>query len=297
MTVVATHEVTEPGVYDGIPDEVYHRDPVPEGSLSVSGAKRLLPPSCPAIFKWERDHGRPDKHAFDFGHAAHAKVLGVGAEIVTVQRTAKDGTVSDAENYQTKSAQEHRDEIRAAGKVPLLASERAEVDAMATALFAHPIARTLFNPEHGQPEQSLFWPDAEFHIWRRARLDWLPNPLNDRMIVADYKSAVTANPDEFERPMANFGYAMQAAWYTDAVVDLGLAESAEFLFVVQEKTPPYLVSVIQPDLLAMRTGRSRNRRAIETYARCAAADEWPGYRDDVSLVSVPYWYARQEEEL
>lgn len=294
--MTATLVITEPGVYDGLPEDVYHSDPIPEGSLSVSGAKRLLPPSCPAIFHHERTHGRPDKRAFDFGHAAHAKILGVGSEIVTVQRTAKDGSKSDAEDYKTKSAQEHRDEIRAAGKVPLLASERVEVDAMADALTRHPIARTLFNPDHGRPEQSLFWTDTEFGIWRRSRFDWLPNPRNGRMIIADYKTAQTANPNEFERPMANFGYAMQAAWYTDAAVDLELAESAEFVFVVQEKTPPYLVSVIQPDLIAMRTGRSRNRRAIETYARCAAAGEWPGYGDDVSLVSVPYWYARQEED-
>ena len=40
----------ELGVYD-LPAAAYHRDPVEGGSLSASGAKKLMPPSCPALFK------------------------------------------------------------------------------------------------------------------------------------------------------------------------------------------------------------------------------------------------------
>jgi hypothetical protein len=47
--------ITEPGVYD-IAEDHYHADPVPGGSLSNSGAKKLLPPSCPAKFAYEREH-------------------------------------------------------------------------------------------------------------------------------------------------------------------------------------------------------------------------------------------------
>ena len=42
--------VDEPGVYDGLDEAAYHADPVPGGSLSASGAKLLLPPSCPALY-------------------------------------------------------------------------------------------------------------------------------------------------------------------------------------------------------------------------------------------------------
>lgn len=298
MTVVADPVIiTEPGVYDGLAEDIYHSDPIPDGSLSSSGAKRLLPPSCPAIFKWEREHGRPDKRAFDFGHAAHKAVLGIGGDIVIVQQTAKDGATSDADDYRTKSAQQHRDEIRAAGKVPLLQSEASEVAAMAHALIQHPIARTLLNPEFGKPEQSAFWVDKAAGIWRRCRFDWLPTPTgHGQMIISDYKTSDSANPAAFERAMANFGYDMQAAWYVDAAIELELCESAEFLFIVQQKTPPYLVSVLQPDLIAMSTGRRRVRRAIDTYTRCTAEDTWPGYVDDVALVSVPQWHVRATEE-
>ncbi|MBO0827768.1 MAG: hypothetical protein J2P24_08300 [Streptosporangiales bacterium] len=47
--------ITEPGVYN-LPAAVYHADPVPGGSLSQSGAKKLLPPSCPALYRYWADH-------------------------------------------------------------------------------------------------------------------------------------------------------------------------------------------------------------------------------------------------
>lgn len=281
-----TGVITEPGVYD-LPEDAYHADPVPEGSLSVSGAKALLPPSCPAIYRHEREHGRPDTRAFDFGHAAHRMVLGAGNPITPV----------DADDWRTKAAKEQRDEIRANGGVPILRGEYEQVQGMAAAIRRHPIAAALLTPERGEPERSAFWTDPETGIWRRARFDFLPHPDDGRMIITDYKTAPTANPDEFQRSVANFGYHQQAAWYCDAAVDLGLTDHAEFVFVVQQKTAPYLVTVVQLDIAAMHIGRALNRRAIDVYTECTAADHWPGYSDDeVALVSVPAWYARTVEE-
>ena len=60
--------ITAPGVYD-IPAEDYHRDPVPGGSLSSTGARKLLPPSCPAKFRYEQDNPPTPTAALDFGQA------------------------------------------------------------------------------------------------------------------------------------------------------------------------------------------------------------------------------------
>ena len=142
--------ITRPGVYD-LSEHAYHADPVPEGSLSVSGAKRLLPPSCPARFAWERRHERAERRVFDLGHAAHRLVLGAGAELMVV----------DAENWRTRAAQQARDAAYAAGTTPLLRHEYDAVQAMATALRDHPVAGRLFTAGRGRPEQSLFWQDEE----------------------------------------------------------------------------------------------------------------------------------------
>jgi hypothetical protein len=277
--------ITEPGVYDGIPDDVYHGDPVPEGSLSASGAKRLLPPSCPAIFRHEQDNGRAPKRAFDLGHAAHAKVLGVGAEVVTV----------DADDWRTKAAREARDEAYAEGKTPLLACEVEQVDAMAAAIRANPVASALFDHARGgKPEQSFFWRDNFHGVWRRARLDWLPDlTASGRLVLADYKTAACAEPRKFERSVFDLGYHLSAAWYIDAVKTLGVAEDIAFLFVVQEKTAPYPVTVCQLDYDALRIGRILAQRALGIYADCQETGHWPGYSEQVELISPPPWVARE----
>ena len=104
----------EAGVLDDLPDPEYHAHP----ALSSSGARKLLPPSCPARFKWERDNPPPSRPALDIGSAAHKQVLGVGADIVVVE----------ADDWKTKAAQETRKAAYAAVQIPLLRYEKQMVD-------------------------------------------------------------------------------------------------------------------------------------------------------------------------
>jgi hypothetical protein len=271
--------ITEPGVYD-LDEADYHRDPVPSRSLSSTGARRILPPSCPALFRHDQLHGQPPKAVFDFGHAAHGLVLGTGSPLHVVA----------ADDWRTKAAQEARKEAYAAGHVPVLTHEHQQVVAMADAIRQHPVASALFNPERGKPEQSLFAVDKWHGVMRRARLDWLPDVHDGRLIIPDYKTSISAEPRSIAKSVANYGYHQQAAWYLDLARDLELADdAAAFVLVFQEKTAPYLITVVQPDAEALRVGRERNERALAIYAECAAADIWPGYSDDVEVVSLPTW--------
>ena len=276
--------LTVPGVYDDLDEATYHAHP----ALSASGAKRLLPPSCPAIYKYERDHGRPPKKEYDLGHAAHKLVLGRGAEIAVV----------DADSWRTKAAQEAQKTAHAEGRIPLLAHEHRQVQAMAERLRAHPVAKALFDPGRGgKPEQSLFWHDTRHGVDRRARLDWLPAATDGRMILPDYKTAKSAEPRAVAKAVADYAYHQQAAWYIDAAQALGLADDVAFVFVFQEKTPPYLVTVAELDAQALHVGRVLNDRALEVFAECSAHDTWPGYSDDVELISLPAWATYRLQEL
>lgn len=271
--------ITEPGVYD-LPDAEYHADPVPGGSLSVSGARKLLPPSCPARYRYERDHGRPPKAAYDFGHAAHKLMLGRGPRLVVVDR----------ERWDTKAVKEEVAEIRASGGVPLKPADYATAQAMVAALRQHPVAAALFDPDRGPAEQSLFWQDGA--VWRRARFDCPAVPLTTASgldVFADYKTCDNACPTKLDRAISDYGYHQQADWYLAAAKALKLCESdaGAFLFVFQEKNPPYLVTVIQPDAMAMRIGRSLNARALEVYQECVETGRWPGYSDEIEMVGVP----------
>lgn len=273
--------VTEPGIYT-MSDAAYHADPVPDGSLSNTEARRLL--DCPAKYRWFKDH-QEHKQTFEFGHAAHRAVLGVGAEIV----------VCDFDDWRSKDARTARDEARAAGRSPVLTHEWQTVQLMVDALTAHPIANRLLTADGGRSEQSMFWQDTDPFtgrtVWLRGRLDRLPAipTTSGRLIVCDYKTVGSADAASLSRSAANYGYHQQAAWYLDGIRALLGVDDPAFVFVVQEKDPPYLVNVIELDTIALDIGRARNRMAIERWITCTDNDEWPGYSTDVELVSLPRW--------
>lgn len=282
--------ITEPGVYE-IPENVYHADPVPAGSLSASGAKKLLPPSCPARFAYDRDNPPQPSSAMELGTAAHKLVLGVGADLVLI----------DAENYKTKAAQLAEKEARAAGKVPLLPHQFAQAEAMAAAIRSHP-AGALFDPATGRPEQSLFWIDPLTGIWRRARLDWLPFAAASgcRMVIPDLKSCVSAEPGAIARAVTKFRYHVQAPFYCDAVTALGLDSDPEFLFVFIETAPPYLITIAHLVAEAMAAGRELIRIACERYRDCASSGIWPAYSANpnaIEPIRLPFWALREHEEI
>lgn len=267
--------VTEPGVYD-MPEHTYLADPVPGGSLSFSGAKALLPPSCPALHKHQRDHGRPPKTAFDFGHSVHSLVLGVGEPLVVV----------DADDWRSKTAREQRDAAYAAGHTPLLAADYERAQTAAKAVSEHHIAGELFAT--GVGEQSLFWTDERHGVWRRARLDW-QTFRGDRLIVVDLKTCQSAEPGAIAKTVWQYRYHQQHAWYLGGARALGLHDDPAFLFVFVEVSPPHLVTVCELDGRAVAAGDAANQRALALYAECAATDTWPSYTTDIPLISLPPW--------
>jgi hypothetical protein len=282
--------VDEPGVYD-ISVEDYFADPVPGGSISSSGARKLLPPSCPAKFRYEMDHPGPTKkREFDLGHAAHMLVLGAGAPI----------DVIDAANYRTKAAQAQQEAAHLRGDVPLLLHEYEQVQAMAAAIREHPVAGPLFNPDHGTPEVSLFWRDAPSGVMCRARIDWLPHQRPGRTIIVDYKTCRTADLDGLSRAVNDHGYHFQARWYLNGAQALGLADpDAVFIFIAQEKEPPYLVTPFELDSTALRIAEFKTRQALQVFTHCTETDRWPGYWDGegAALLSLPPWAERAEGDI
>lgn len=274
--------ITEPGLYE-IDAETYHSDPVPGGSLSSTGARRLLPPGCPALFAHEQQHPAAPTSDMVLGTAAHTLVLGVGPKIVPVE----------AADWRSKKAQQERIEAEAAGAMALLAEDVIRIREMAAALREHELAADLLNPDHGLPEQAIFWEDEETGIWRRALIDW----LSDHTVV-DYKTTISADRDSIRKSVARYGYHQQAPWYLDAAHSIGHPNDTEFFFIFQEKTRPYLVTVVQLDDRAMDIGWERNRRAIEIYRDCQEAGIWPGHTNENEFepISLPAWATYQHNE-
>lgn len=268
-----------PGLYPDLDAADYHRDFVPGGSLSSTGARKLLAPSCPAKFRHEQDHGQPFKKVFDYGTAAHSVVLGDGPELVIFDRPRWD---TDAIKGEIALARER-------GAIPLKPHEHAQIMDMADVLRRHPEAGPLLDPASGAAEQSLFWEERELGITRRARVDWL---RYDGQAV-DYKTARSADLEAISKAVFEHGYHVQADWYLDGLKALGYAnDDTPFTFIFQEKTAPYVVTVARLDPLAMRIGHDLNQAAMQLFANCREADHWPGYSETTELISLPPYIER-----
>lgn len=280
----ATPGEIKPGLHFDLDEALYHSHPT---SLSVSGAKKLLPPSCPAKFKAAQEAGEEHKAVFDLGKVAHTLVLGKGAEIA----------VAPFEDWRTKAAREFREQAYDDALTPVLAADYARSKQLADSVLAHPLAAALF--VGGEPEVSAFWTDPVTGVDCRARFDYLPEAVaGKRLIVPDLKTALSSHPGEFGKAAAKFFYAMQDAWYTDACIALGLDPDPAFVFVTVEKEPPYLVTVGQLRAEDKRLGRGLNDRARRIYRECVENDHWPGYSPptEIAEISLPYWHRSEYEE-
>src|SRR5438105_2813830 len=264
-------------------------------ALSASGAW-LLAEECPAKFLWRSPWNplyQPEaKTEFDIGVAAHLAVL-------EPERQAQSTVLIEAGDYRTSKAREAREAARAAGLVPLLPYQFDIVRAIAGSIRAHPIASEAFRG--GEREVTLIWHDSETGIPCKARPDYLP--AHGRWLV-DLKTAASANPRSWRDQAYRLGYHARAAWYLDGAAAVLGQMPEEYWFVIVEKEPPYLVSVVSFDADALAWGRIANRKACERFACSAAANDWPGYRepgrnhDRAFRIGLPPWaiYQLQDRE-
>jgi len=260
-----------PGIYPGITNRDYHADPA-LGSTSL----KTLATRTPAHYQHDKAHPK-SSDAFDFGTAVHSLILegdesGVG--------------VWNFPAWTTKAAREAREESRAAGKIPMLEKDWQQVEAIRDAVMAHPVARELFTGHLA--EQSVFW--DEDGLMLKCRPDaWQPG------LLIDLKTTLDADPNEFGKTAAKFGYHQSAAHYIDGV-KAATGEELPFRFVLVEKTAPYLVSVVELDEEAVNIGRALNDRAKRIYRECVETNTWPGY-PTAEPVSLPLWAIYKSEDL
>jgi PDDEXK-like uncharacterized protein DUF3799 len=283
LTQASAHRIS------GLPAVEYHA----MRALSASGAW-LLAEECAAKFLW-RSPWNPlyvpeEKTDFDIGVAVHLAVL-------EPERQAHSIVLIEAGDYRTTKAREARDAARAAGKVPLLPYQLDIVRAIAGSIRAHPIAAQAFLG--GEAEVTLTWHDEETGIPCKARPDYLPTHGN---WLVDLKTAASANPRTWRDQAYRLGYHARAAWYLDGAATVIGHRPDDYWFVIVEKEAPYLVSVISFDEEALAWGRTANRKACARFARAAAANDWPGYRepgqnrDRAFRIPLPPWAIYQLQD-
>lgn len=272
----------------------YHADPADVPSLSRSIA-HLLCTATPrhawaAHPKLNPFYAPRETAAFDLGTVAHALLL-EGNDVAVAVPFA---------DWRTNDAKAARDEVRAAGRIPLLETHAAEVASMVDAA-REQIANHHADPPllaDGRAEIGAVWTD-DGGVTCRALIDWL---RDDLAAIDDYKTTSRlATRDQWSRSLFGYGYDVQAAFYIRAVEQLtGVAP--RFRWIVQETAPPFLLSVIEPGADVLSIGRKKVDYAIRVWRECLDSGVWPAYPDEVEIVTLPpweedRWLAREERDL
>lgn len=265
-----------PGIYHGVDNDVYHAS----HGISNTGLGDIL--QSPYHY-WSRhiDPNRPERPptlAQDDGNIAHCAILEpdefthryvVGPDLrrnTTAWRqfceVHNDKTVIKPEQY--TRAMRQRDAVWAIPEV----------------------AKAL---SRGHPEVSAYAEDPETGVLCRVRPDFVHEYNDDSDILVDVKTYTTAQPTEFQRQVARMSYHRQDAYYTDIYKAASGRKVINFIFVSVEMGWPHAASACVLDDEGKLSGLIQYQRALRIYRDCLANDCWPGYSDNIQLISLPDW--------
>lgn len=247
-------------------------------ALSASGA-HLLTSECPSVYWW-RSPFNPAfapvrKPVMDFGTAVHLAVL-------EPARLGERIALVDADDWRGKRAREERDEAYIAGRVPLLPHDLDLVADLARRLHDNPWVADLL--DGAETEMSYFWDWTGVPC--KARADIL---TRDRAVIADLKSAHSANPEAIRRAAWDQGWHLRAPWYCQGWQAVTGETIQDYFFVVIDRDPPHPITICRLDPRALAWGEMMMRRALRLFRRCSDAGEWPGYARGPITLDLPAW--------
>lgn len=285
MILLPDQQITTNGIYD-IPIERYHNDPNLCDGPSISNSGLRAFESNPEVYWYHsplnpnRVEPEPKTH-FTFGRAAHS--------LVVEGKLPDNLAISPFDTFRTKEAREWRDHELALGNEVLKAEDLAAIEGMAERLAKESMIQSGLLS--GLIEKSLIWKDEATGLWVRSRPDSLPTDT----IFADYKTAASADPDDISRDLFAKGYAPQIALAAEGVAKVLGRVIDSYCLVVQEKKPPYTVTIAAVSDDAISYGARLNRLALDRFARALEANDWPGYSDGPCTVHTPKWLQNKFE--
>lgn len=255
--------------------ETYHNL---EGFTSSSHLKMLEGGKTPAHLKYYLDGGKknPTK-ATTSGSISHDNLSN------PVELWSRIVEVPEKLNRNTN---EYRSMVASyPDKILLKPSESQVYRDMKNRLLEFPEIVDLLCSETGIPELSGFFTDPETGLPCKIRPDFLPGSG----IITDYKSTVDASKEAFKRAIINFGYDIQSAFYPHGMEVL-TGQPHRFVFVAQEKTPPYEPMIYFAEEELVELGRLKFMRHLETIRQCKDSGIWPGYMaSGIQTITPPAW--------
>ncbi|MFY3127595.1 PD-(D/E)XK nuclease-like domain-containing protein [Achromobacter xylosoxidans] len=272
--------IDAPCTIDGQDIEAYHRGP----GISKTGLDHVA--RSPALFyALHLDPGRPaekERAGQLEGQLAHCAIL-EPAEFD--RRYAVGPDVSRA----TKAWKEWEASLPA-GVIAIKPDQRETALRQAESVRRLPdVAEAL---AAGRPEVSAYWIDPDTGVLCRCRPDWVHPAGESGVVLLDVKTYSDASPAEFARQIARKRYHVQDAFYSEGFGRAAGVDVLGFVFVAVETELPFAASAVMLDEPGRDVGRNQYRRDLDTYARCLAANDWPGYGAAIHQVSLPVWASK-----
>ena len=223
---------------------------------------------------WHLMHDTPrkDTPAMKLGRAVHAAIL-------TPTAYKRDFVVMPNIDRRTKAGKEEYEAFCEEAKDrEIISQEDAETIRMMTSAFRKtPAAAALLKKT--RREKPLIWTDAETGVKCKGRIDALSADC-----VIDYKTTTDAGTEAFRREAIRYGYDLQAAMYMEAARANGYSPK-DFIFIVQEKSAPYLINILHAGDAFIDRGMWIMRDLLAKYKECSETDTWPGYGENELILN------------
>jgi hypothetical protein len=259
----------------------YLMDPCERPSLTASIAKRLI--TRTPKHAWDahpRFGARPydPTEAMRRGLTVDSLLLGADQELVMLPLElpdAKGAMKPTNDERRMESAKAWVMEQEAAGRMVVKRSDLDECRATATSV-TDALARNGVKLHEDDHQVTAVWESNG--VLCRCRFDNLHIEA-DHYVINELKTTEDASHRAITRTVENFGYDIQAAAYQEAVETIrpDLAGRGFVRFIFAETTSPYEPNITQLAGSMAELGRRRWARAVATWGKCLATNEWPGY--------------------
>ena len=106
----------------------------------------------------------------------------------------------------------------------------------------------------------------------------------------------SAEPNAWAKShIEQYGYDMQAEWYSRGVAAVAGPRRQPFLFLVQEKSAPYELSVVELTESYFDVARGKIDLALARWRHGMTTGEWPGYATRVANAEPKPWELMEHE--
>ncbi len=289
--------ITEPGIYRKVPMEAYHQQLTVGPSISSSGLREIENRSPLHYFATSYlNPDRPEEDAtpaMDMGRAVHTLLLS--------EDGFRDDYVTRPEQYEDDAGKwkpwhggadvckEWLAGARKAGKTVLTKQQVADIQGMAERLSKNQVAVDLLR---GRIERSIVVKDKATGAWVKSRPDSIPADT----VIADLKTCTDASQLAVTRSIMSFGYLQQMALAITCLEEVGQKQVKEAVLLYVETSYPYAFNIKPLDNGDVYTAMRQNRRALNIFAECLAAGDWPSYSDSMLTWSAPKWWSDRHEK-